>query len=109
MDLLRAARPNDAIPRLILNQVGLPKRPEIEAGEFAKALGIEVLSSIPFDAQLFGTAANNGQMIAEIQSGGKVTEAFGHIATALTGRGEQKRARRSLFEPLVAKLIRRKA
>ncbi|MGX1790329.1 AAA family ATPase [Bosea sp. NPDC055332] len=109
VDLLRAARPNDSIPRLILNQVGLPKRPEIEAAEFAKALGIEVLSSIPFDAQLFGTAANNGQMIAEIQSGGKAAEAFAQIATALTGRGEQKRGKRSLFEPLVAKLMRRKA
>jgi pilus assembly protein CpaE len=109
VDLLRAARPNDAMPRLILNQVGLPKRPEIEAGEFAKALGIEVMSSIPFDAQLFGTAANNGQMIAEIQSGGKVADAFVQIATVLTGRGEQKRGRRSLLEPLVAKLMRRKA
>lgn len=109
VDLLRAARPNDTMPRLILNQVGLPKRPEIEAGEFAKALGIEVMSSIPFDAQLFGTAANNGQMIAEIQSGGKIAEAFVQIATVLTGRGEQKRGRRSLLEPLVAKLMRRKA
>lgn len=109
VDLLRAARPNDSMPRLILNQVGLPKRPEIDAGEFAKALGIEVMSSIPFDAQLFGTAANNGQMIAEIQSGGKVAEAFVQIATVLTGRGEQKRGKRSLLEPLVAKLMRRKA
>lgn len=109
VDLLRAARPNDSLPRLILNQVGLPKRPEIEAGEFAKALGVEVMSSIPFDAQLFGTAANNGQMIAEVQPGGKATEAFTQIATALTGRGEQKRGKRGLFEPLVAKLMRRKA
>lgn len=109
VDLLRAARPNDSMPRLILNQVGLPKRPEIDAGEFAKALGIEVMSSIPFDAQLFGTAANNGQMIAEVQSGGKVAEAFVQIATVLTGRGEQKRGKRSLLEPLVAKLMRRKA
>ncbi|MGE7471725.1 AAA family ATPase [Bosea sp. NPDC003192] len=109
VDLLRAARPNDAMPRLILNQVGLPKRPEIEASEFAKALGIEVMSSIPFDAQLFGTAANNGQMIAEIQSGGKAAEAFVQIATVLTGRGEQKRGKRGLLEPLVAKLMRRKA
>lgn len=109
VDLLRAARPNDSMPRLILNQVGLPKRPEIEAAEFAKALGIEVLSSIPFDAQLFGTAANNGQMIAEVQSGGKVAEAFVQIATVLTGRGEQKRNKRSLLEPLVARLRRRKA
>ncbi|HEV7325267.1 MAG TPA: CpaE family protein [Bosea sp. (in: a-proteobacteria)] len=109
VDLLRTARPNDAMPRLILNQIGLPKRPEIEAGEFAKALGIEVMSSIPFDAQLFGTAANNGQMIAEVQSGGKAAEAFVQIATVLTGRGEQKRGKRGLLEPLVAKLMRRKA
>ena len=109
MDLLRAARPNDSVPRLILNQVGIAKRPEIDAAEFAKALGIEVLNAIPFDAQLFGTAANNGQMIAEVQSGGKVAEAFVQIAMALTGRGEAKRGKRSLFEPLVAKLMRRKA
>ncbi|MGW9330695.1 AAA family ATPase [Bosea sp. NPDC055594] len=109
MDLLRAARPNDSVPRLILNQVGLAKRPEIDAAEFAKALGVEVLNAIPFDAQLFGTAANNGQMVAEVQSGGRAAEAFIQIAMALTGRGEAKRSKRSLLEPLVAKLMRRKA
>ncbi|MEN5084617.1 P-loop NTPase [Bosea sp. TWI1241] len=108
-DLLRAARPNDVPPRLVLNQVGLARRPEIDAGEFAKALGSEVLASIPFDAQLFGTAANNGQMIAEVQPGGKVAESFVQIATTLTGRGEARRGKRSLFEPLVARLKRRKA
>lgn len=109
IDLARANRPNDAGARLVLNQVGLPKRPEIDAAEFAKALGVEVLTSIPFDAQLFGTAANNGQMIAEVQSGGKINEAFVHIASTVTGRGEAKRSKRSLFEPLVAKLTRKKA
>ncbi|MDP3319991.1 MAG: CtpF protein, partial [Bosea sp. (in: a-proteobacteria)] len=98
----------DAGPKLVLNQVGMPKRPEIDAAEFSKALGIDVLTSIPFDAQLFGTAANNGQMIAEVQAGGKIAEAFVQIASSLTGRGEAKRSKRSLFEPLVAKL-RRKA
>ena len=109
VDLSRASRPNDAIARLVLNRVGVPKRPEISAGEFSKALGIDVLSTIPFDAQLFGTAANNGQMIAEVQAGSKATEAFTQIASALTGRGEAKRSRRSLLEPFVAKLKRRKA
>jgi pilus assembly protein CpaE len=109
IDLARASRPNDAGARLVLNQVGVPKRPEIDAAEFAKALGVEVLTSIPFDAQLFGTAANNGQMIAEVQSGGKINEAFVHIASTVTGRGEAKRSKRSLFEPLVAKLTRKKA
>lgn len=108
MDLARANRPNDSGAKLVLNQVGMPKRPEIDAAEFAKALGVEVLTSIPFDAQLFGTAANNGQMIAEVQPGGKTAEAFVQIASSLTGRGEAKRSKRSLFEPLVAKL-RRKA
>ncbi|MDP3407347.1 P-loop NTPase [Bosea sp. (in: a-proteobacteria)] len=108
IDLARANRPNDSGAKLVLNQVGMPKRPEIDAAEFAKALGVEVLTSIPFDAQLFGTAANNGQMIAEVQAGGKTAEAFVQIASSLTGRGEAKRSKRSLFEPLVAKL-RRKA
>jgi pilus assembly protein CpaE len=109
VDLSRATRPNDAVARLVLNRVGVPKRPEINAGEFSKALGIDVLSTVPFDAQLFGTAANNGQMIAEVQAGSKATEAFTQIASALTGRGEAKRGRRSLLEPFVAKLKRRKA
>lgn len=109
VDLSRATRPNDAVARLVLNRVGVPKRPEINAGEFSKALGIDVLSTIPFDAHLFGTAANNGQMIAEVQAGSKATEAFTQIASALTGRGEAKRGRRSLLEPFVAKLKRRKA
>lgn len=109
VDLSRATRPNDAVARLVLNKVGVPKRPEINAAEFSKALGVDVLCTIPFDAQLFGTAANNGQMIAEVQAGSKASEAFTQIASALTGRGEAKRGRRSLFEPLVAKLKRRKA
>jgi pilus assembly protein CpaE len=109
VDLSRATRPNDGVARLVLNRVGVPKRPEISAAEFAKALGIDVLSTVPFDAQLFGTAANNGQMLAEVQAGSKATEAFTQIASALTGRGEAKRSRRSLLEPFVAKLKRRKA
>lgn len=109
VDLSRSARPNDSVARLVLNKVGMPKRPEINANEFAKALGVEVLCSIPFDAQLFGTAANNGQMIAEVQAAGKAAEAFTQIASTLTGRGEARRGRRSLLEPIVAKLKRRKA
>jgi pilus assembly protein CpaE len=108
VDLAKANRPNDAGPKLVLNQVGMPKRPEIDAAEFSKALGLDAMVSIPFDAQLFGTAANNGQMIAEVQAAGKIADAFVQIASGLTGRGEAKRSKRSLFEPIVAKL-RRKA
>src|ERR1700737_3446730 len=37
-DLLKAQRPNDRAPLYCLNQIGVPKRPEIAAGEFAKAI-----------------------------------------------------------------------
>ena len=38
IDLLRAARPNDRHPSYCLNQVGMPKRPEIKPADFARAL-----------------------------------------------------------------------
>jgi pilus assembly protein CpaE len=108
-DSLRQTRPNDRRPRVVLNQVGVPKRPEIAASEFAKALGVEIAATLPFDAALFGTAANNGQMIAEVQATGKVTESFAELAAAITGRAEPKKAKGKLLEPLMAKFARRKA
>ncbi len=108
-ELLRQSRPNDRKPKIILNQVGVPKRPEISAAEFAKALGTELAAVLPFDAQLFGTAANNGQMIAEVQPSGKAAETFADLAAAITGRAEPKRSRVSFLDPILAKLARRKA
>lgn len=108
-DTVRQGRPNDRKPRVVLNQVGLPKRPEIGAAEFAKAMGAEIACALPFDAALFGTAANNGQMIAEVQKTGKVADAFVDLAAAINGRAEPKRARANPFEPLIARLARRKA
>jgi pilus assembly protein CpaE len=108
-DVLRQGRPNDRKPKVVLNQTGIPKRPEIAATEFAKALGGELTSIVPFDAHLFGTAANNGQMIAEVQPSGKITEMFVELASTITGRAEPKRARSALLDPLLAKFTRRKA
>ena len=93
IDLLRAARPNDNRPQYCLNQVGVPKRPEIKAADFAKALEFEPIASIPFEPQLFGTAANNGQMIAEVSAGHRAAETFRSLAQTLTGRAEVKRSR----------------
>ena len=108
-DLLRTGRPNDRPPLYCLNQVGVPKRPEISAADFAKALEEPPLAAIPFDPQLFGTAANNGQMIAEVSSGHKTAEMFRHMAQVLTGRAEAKRARSGLLTPFIAKLMKRSA
>ena len=109
VDLLRTARPNDHRPYYCLNQVGVPKRPEITPADFAKALEDQPLVVIPFEPQIFGTAANNGQMIAEVSSSHKTAEMFRQLAQVLTGRAEAKRARGGLFSPLLAKLMKRSA
>jgi pilus assembly protein CpaE len=108
-DLLRGARPNDHLPKVVLNMVGMPKRPEIPVAEFATALGSELSAVMSFDAQLFGTAANNGQMIAEVQPSGKAADVFADLAGAVTGRAEQKSGRGRFLEPILARLSRRKA
>ncbi|MFN3228858.1 MAG: CpaE family protein [Asticcacaulis sp.] len=86
VDLIRAARPNDAPPRLILNQVGVPGRPEIPAKDFAAAVGIAPSVEVPFDAKLFGDAANNGQMLVEIGAKTKAVEALEAMTRLMTGR-----------------------
>ncbi len=104
VDLLRAARPNDRRPFYCLNQVGVPKRPEIKTADFAKALEDEPAAVIPFEPQLFGTAANNGQMIAEVAAGHRTAETFRQLAQLLTGRSEAKKPRAGLLAPLLEKL-----
>src|ERR1051325_6733208 len=103
-DMLKASRPNDRTPLYCLNQVGVPKRPEIAAAEFAKAIESQPIAAIPFDPQMFGSAANNGQMIAEISAGHRTSEMFLQIAQRLIGRGESKKPRGSLLSPLIDRL-----
>jgi pilus assembly protein CpaE len=86
IDLIRQGRPNDAPPRLVLNQVGVPGRPEIPAKDFGAALGVHPSLTIPFDAKLFGAAANNGQMILDMGGKSKTGEAFQTLAQIVSRR-----------------------
>lgn len=106
---LAQGRPNDHRPRVVLNGVGLPKRPEIGTSEFAKAMELPLAATVPFEAALFGAAANNGQMVAEVQAGSKAAEIFSDLAATILGRPETRKSRADLFAPILAKLARRKA
>ena len=85
MDLLKVGRPNDRLPRLVLNQVGVPKRPEIPAADFSKALGIDLSAVIPHDPQIFGQAQGNGQMVFEVAPKSKSAELLNHLSENLAG------------------------
>src|SRR6185436_20112374 len=97
IDLLKQSRPNDKAPRLILNQVGIPKRPEIPVADFAKALGVEPTLIIPYDAQTFGTAGSNGQMLAEVASKSKAAEAIANLAQILLGTVKPQKPQKTSF------------
>ena len=99
LNTLKASRPNDQVPLFCLNQVGMPKRPEIDRRSFAKALESLPLAVIPFDSRLFGTAANNGQMIAELSASHRTSKLFLDMARKLTGHGEEK-TKGSLLSPI---------
>ena len=107
LDLLKASRPNDRRPYYLLNNVGVPKRPEISSADFAKALDDQPVAIIPFEPQVFGAAANNGQMIAEMSASHRTAESFRQLAQLLTGRSETKKPKPSLFSPLLGKLLKR--
>ena len=107
IDMLKKLRPNDAAPKLILNQAGMPKRPEISAADFTEPLGIAPLAIIPFDAQLFGNAANNGRMIGEMEKQSPVAQTINEIAHVLTGRSEVKVKKKPGLGQLLGKLKRK--
>jgi len=94
IDALKKLRPNDRAPHLILNQVGMPKRPEIAPADFVEPLEIEPIAILPFDAQLFGNAANSGRMISEIDAKSPMAETFSQIAHIVTGRVAMKKAKK---------------
>jgi pilus assembly protein CpaE len=92
IELLRHARPNDKPPRLVINQAGMPKRPEIPAKDFAETMGLEPAAVLPFDAALFGQAANNGQMLLELQPKAPTSEGIRRLASLVTGRAPAAKA-----------------
>ncbi len=107
LDMLRAARAHDGHPKLIMNCVGTPKRPEISVGDFAKAVDLEPAGILSFESKLFGTASNNGQMIAEVEANGKAADTIRDLARKMTHRDEPRKAKRNLLETLMMRFGRK--
>ena len=104
IELVKNARPNDNPPRLVINQVGMPKRPEIPSKDFAETMGIDPSAIIAFEPALFGQAANNGQMVIELAPKAPVSEALRRICRSLTGRTQASgRSSTSIFSFLKGK------
>jgi pilus assembly protein CpaE len=108
VDVLRQNRPNDAPPRLVINQLGVPRRPEIPVKEFASALGLEPAVIVPFDPQVFGAAANNGQMLVQMNAKSQPAESICRLAELVTRRTPQESPQKGVL-PFLSFLKRGKA
>lgn len=105
IDLLKQNRTNDVPPRLVMNMVKTPKRPEISVKEFSVALDLEPVQVIDFDCETFGLAANNGQMIEEFSGKAKAAQQFRELALNLAHRKEHKEdKKKSSLGPLLERL-----
>ncbi|HSM96408.1 MAG TPA: AAA family ATPase [Rhizomicrobium sp.] len=89
VDLLKQNRPNDPPPKLVINQANTPKRPEIPVKDFAETVGITPSLVLPFEPQLYGSAANNGQMLMEVQPRSATADGIRQLAELVTGRAVQ--------------------
>jgi pilus assembly protein CpaE len=106
LDLVRAARPHDAPPMIVLNMVGVPKRPEIPMKDFGEALGLAPSFVVPFEPAIFGAASNNGQMVAELAPESKAGLAMDQLAQMLCGREPVAPKKASLLD-MIPELLKR--
>ena len=104
IELLKASRTNDKPPRLIINQFGIPKRPEIPAADFAKAVGVPPALIIPHDPQSFGAAQSNGKMIFEVAPKSKSAELLMAFGDTLVGNEKPEKVSKSGIQSLFQKL-----
>ena len=90
LDLLKQSRSNDGPPHLVINMANMPKRPEISIKEFSQSLDLKPTAIIEFDIETFGQAANNGQMIEELNKKAKAVGPIRDLALALAHRKETR-------------------
>ncbi len=89
LDYLRAERPNDGLPILILNKTGRSKNHEISVKDFGAAVGMDPALVIGFDPDSFFEAANDGKMLTEVKTATATVNGLNYIANRIkTGNFE---------------------
>ena len=90
VELLESKRANDAPLRLVINHQGAYRKTELSEKDFETAVGGNASLVMAHDPALFGTAANNGQVIGAMNPKDKVVEGFNELAKQLSGMSLQK-------------------
>lgn len=89
----------DAPTRLVLNKVGNSKH-ELSGKDFKDAVAMKPIVSIPYEAETFGRALNNGEMLSKVAAKSKATQAVADLAMIVSKRAiepEKKKSGLSIF------------
>ena len=83
VDFLKAARPNDAEPLLILNKTGVPKTAEIPVKDFASAVGLQPAVVLAYEPVIYTEASNDGKMLSDLKAAAPAFEGLKYLAQRL--------------------------
>ncbi len=106
-DNIRKLRPNEQPPLLVLNQVGMGKRPEVPVEKFAETVGLADYIVVPFDEVAFGAAAMEGRMMLEEAPDSEAAAAIRQVAAWAADLPEEQgnNAAGSVLQQLISPLV----
>ena len=87
VDILSAARPNDAPPKLVINQFD-PKTSAVQPDQYVEHVGIKPEAVFLWEPQIFGAASTNAAPIVEVSPKSKTAHAFRDLSALLIGRND---------------------
>lgn len=85
-ETLAKRRAGSQNPRLVLNAMDLCRKTQLTAKDFQETLGVAPTQVLPWDCVLFGEAANNGQLLVEVNKANKVSPLIEALAAQMMGR-----------------------
>ncbi len=86
LESLAGRRGEAALPRLVLNRFDAARKTQLAPKDFEETLNLAPALVVPYDPQVFGLAANNGQMLGEVAKTHRVVEQIAGFAQQLAGR-----------------------
>lgn len=108
VDMVAAKRGDGSSTRIVLNRHDAYKRSQLSAKDFEETLKIAPAMILPFEPNVFGTAANNGQMIGESNKTSKVAESFKQFALQLSGKQSVAKKQAGLMQWLKSEMKHKK-
>ena len=94
LEILKPNRVNDEPIRVVLNNFGAYRKTQLSVKDFEGALDGPPSLVVPYDPSLFGSAANNGQMIGDVNKRSKIAEGFRALAQTVSGREAGKKIKK---------------